>query len=492
MLVETLPHARLISLIKADSALAQTVFRGFAVRESSLTRPVVRQRLEQELTRLPELTRTFFDAWLAVYATLMAQLNAPDFTPSPAVLQPLLKTYGEAALHYALLHADREDLRHWSDRIAELRKPTATKAPPPPTPPHDVSGQVNALRHEIDELRIALGQQQQTMRAAEQAAEAARREVVRLQSSIQKAEDTHRKALIAFEQRVEREQRRVHKAEEQVEALKQQLRDAAKITSPAPMAGTLPTDAMAAVSEAIALLQRSLVLAQSSAPAAKTSPAPPETAPPPSRPVPPPRKPVEGPSITLPAAKGKQTFPLSEIVTALRRNDLAVIDRVRDGVARLPDARSREVLAACAHAGIPATLLSGPLRPCVVDGSNITNMSPERRARLVYLQQVQRSAWEEGYFPVFIVVDASLRHQIDQADALMELVERGEIQMAPPGTSADELLIDEALRHQAVIITNDRLADWPAAKSLEKRHAELHRGTVRIGSFHRAGLWLPW
>jgi hypothetical protein len=138
-------------------------------------------------------------------------------------------------------------------------------------------------------------------------------------------------------------------------------------------------------------------------------------------------------------------------------------------------------------------VLAGPLRPAVLDGSNVANMSSERRAHIAYIQQAQHSAWEEGYFPVLIIVDASLRHQIDQPDALMERVERGEIIMAPPGTSADALLIEEAAARHAVILTNDRMADWPAAAKLEKRHVELRNGAARLGSFHRSGeLWLPW
>jgi hypothetical protein len=112
------------------------------------------------------------------------------------------------------------------------------------------------------------------------------------------------------------------------------------------------------------------------------------------------------------------------------------------------------------------------------------------RARLAYIQQVQLSAWREGYFPVIIIVDASLRHSIDRADLLMDMVDSGEIIMAPAGTSADELLIDEAEHRHAVLITNDRMLDWPAAKTLEKRHIELIGGSVLVGMFHRSSsLW---
>jgi hypothetical protein len=172
-------------------------------------------------------------------------------------------------------------------------------------------------------------------------------------------------------------------------------------------------------------------------------------------------------------------------------NDVAYVNKVRDELARLAHDRvkERELLAELTQAGIPEAVLVGPLRPAFVDGSNVANMSPERHGHLAYLDQIRASAWAEGYFPVTIIVDASLRYQIDQPDALMTRVERGEILMAPAGTSADELLIEEAQTHHGIIITNDRMTNWPAAKSLEKRHAVLECDSARLGSFHRSAFF---
>ncbi|HEX2949611.1 MAG TPA: hypothetical protein VHV83_08600, partial [Armatimonadota bacterium] len=193
--------------------------------------------------------------------------------------------------------------------------------------------------------------------------------------------------------------------------------------------------------------------------------------------------------LTFPTAHGKRTYSLSQILTRLRRNDEELLTVMRDGIARLANnpERERAIIADLTKAGVPAALLTGPLHPAVIDGSNVANIdASQRRARYAYLRQIRRAAWREGYFPVIIVVDASLRHQIDRADILMERVDTGDIVMAPAGSSADQLLIDEAKRLHAVLITNDRMNDWPAAKNLEKRHVELIGGTVCIGSFHRA------
>ena len=189
----------------------------------------------------------------------------------------------------------------------------------------------------------------------------------------------------------------------------------------------------------------------------------------------------------------QENFPLKEVLAGLRRNDEELLHVIRDGItvlAKDPE-RERLLVSELIRAGVPDTLLRGPIHAAVIDGSNVANLNKENgRARLAYIQQVQRSAWREGYFPVIIVVDASLRHSIDRSDLLMEMVNNGEILMAPAGTSADEMLISEAEHRHAIIITNDRMLDWPAAKSLEKRHVELIGGMVTVGLFHRsASLW---
>jgi len=234
------------------------------------------------------------------------------------------------------------------------------------------------------------------------------------------------------------------------------------------------------IAEAIALLQRGLSLASGvpvksttkAAPAAATTVA---------------KVPVKktDPSIELPTAHGKKTFTLTNVRAAFVSNNRKVVDEIRDALTRLSAPLERKALAELARVQIPDAVLRGPLRPALIDGSNVANMNKDRRARLAYLGQVQQSAWAEGYFPVLIYVDASLPHQIDNPDLLLQLIERGEIIMAQAGTSADETLIKEAQRLGAIIITNDRLNDWPDARHLDRRHVEIINGTARVGDFQR-------
>ena len=277
-------------------------------------------------------------------------------------------------------------------------------------------------------------------------------------------------------------QRRTRRAIEEAAELRQALRQAQ--AAPADAAPAPSPELRRIIADAIAVLQRGL------GPTAPAAEGPTVTFP--SAPPPLPPRPAPDQTVVLPYGHGrKQTYHTERLRQALARNDLDQLQRVREGLTRLAKSpeKEREALDTLAKGGIPRPLLAGPLHPAVLDGSNIANMSPSARGRLAYLVQARRAAWEEGYFPVLIIVDASLRHQIDDPDGLMALVERGEIIMAPPGTSADPLLIDEAAARHATLLTNDRMIDWPAAKNLEKRHVELDRGTIHLGGFHTSSRW---
>ncbi len=477
LLIGSLPPRRLLDFVKGETALCRVVLQGFTPRTASLARPIVQQRLLHELERQPKLAVRLLDAWKETFTELLHVVNAADFTPSATALRPLLERYGTEALRYGLLHTEREGVRAWADRLAEIDRAEAPPAANRPGHAAATSAVIADVQSEMTELR-------RRMQAVSTEHDALRREVAGLRGAVTQAQAREAdltKQLAAAEARVEREQRRARKAEDEVEELRKQLRLAEHPAPTAPVAAPTPT--AASIAEAILLVQRGLAVLQATAGEDdETPPLPPI---PPSRPV---RARADDPTIAVPSGHGKQSFRISRIRAAFADNDVALVDRIRDGLARLANqpAKEQALLAQLETAGIPRAVLTGPLRPAIVDGSNVANMSPHSRGRLAFLPQIRRAAWEEGYFPVFIIVDASLRHRIDQPDLLMDMVERGEITMAQSGTSADELLIEEAARRGAVIITNDRLADWPAAKSLEKRHIAIDRAGVRLGNFHNS------
>ncbi len=94
----------------------------------------------------------------------------------------------------------------------------------------------------------------------------------------------------------------------------------------------------------------------------------------------------------------------------------------------------------------------------LVDGSNVAHSSEGERARLGNITVVCDKLREEGYDPV-VVVDAALRHQIDDRAGLERLVDSGSIRQAPAGTDADYFILSFARELNAAIVSNDRFRD---------------------------------
>jgi hypothetical protein len=94
----------------------------------------------------------------------------------------------------------------------------------------------------------------------------------------------------------------------------------------------------------------------------------------------------------------------------------------------------------------------------IIDGSNVAHSTEGDHARLGNIRIVAAKLEEEGYEPV-VVVDAALRHQIDDRDSFEEMVENGTIRQAPAGTDADYFILSFARELDAVVVSNDRFKD---------------------------------
>ena len=94
-------------------------------------------------------------------------------------------------------------------------------------------------------------------------------------------------------------------------------------------------------------------------------------------------------------------------------------------------------------------------RVVIVDGSNVAHSTEGDRARLENIRIVSAKLTEEGYEPV-VVVDAALRHQIDDATGYEQMVENGRIRQAPAGTDADYFILSFARELDAAVVSNDR------------------------------------
>ena len=103
----------------------------------------------------------------------------------------------------------------------------------------------------------------------------------------------------------------------------------------------------------------------------------------------------------------------------------------------------------------------------IIDGSNIAFASRNSKKKpkfqnlkiiIDFLENITKE------FPVEfkIIVDASLRHQIDSKRNLEELERVGKIIQTPCNHTADEFIIAYAQRHpeETIIISNDRFSEY--------------------------------
>jgi hypothetical protein len=98
----------------------------------------------------------------------------------------------------------------------------------------------------------------------------------------------------------------------------------------------------------------------------------------------------------------------------------------------------------------------------LIDGSNVAHAGERESARLQNITIICDKLEEEGFTPI-VVVDAALRHQIDNEQEYERLVAKGTIRQAPAGTDADYFILSFARELAASIVSNDRFRDLQEA-----------------------------
>lgn len=100
----------------------------------------------------------------------------------------------------------------------------------------------------------------------------------------------------------------------------------------------------------------------------------------------------------------------------------------------------------------------GETKTVLVDGSNVAHATEGGTARLSNVRIVCEKLVEEGFEPV-VMVDAALRHQIDDREGYERMVQEGRIRQAPAGTDADYFILSFARELGATVVSNDRFKD---------------------------------
>jgi hypothetical protein len=124
---------------------------------------------------------------------------------------------------------------------------------------------------------------------------------------------------------------------------------------------------------------------------------------------------------------------------------------------------------------------NGTGRTAIVDGSNVAHSSEGGEAKLENIRLVCDKLREQGYTPI-VVVDAALRHQIDERDEYESMVDDGAIRQAPAGTDADYFILSFARELDASVVSNDRFKDrleaFPEARECVIRYMIVNEEVV--------------
>jgi len=97
----------------------------------------------------------------------------------------------------------------------------------------------------------------------------------------------------------------------------------------------------------------------------------------------------------------------------------------------------------------------------VIDGANVAyeERSAGGKPKLSNLLKVRRELEERGFDSV-IIVDASLKYDIDDQEQLETLIQSQQVRQVPAGTDADFFIIQFAHELDALMVTNDRYKDY--------------------------------
>jgi hypothetical protein len=180
--------------------------------------------------------------------------------------------------------------------------------------------------------------------------------------------------------------------------------------------------------------------------------------------------------VELRRSAGNENLTVQQLVRAIDGGDITIVSAARRVVADL-DKQSRDDLEAAIARIADASYLRLLVRrdlagPAIIDASNVANyerilMATDRPA-LAHIFAVRLALREQGFFPVLVIGDANLPFTVDREDQVRAMIERQELEVVTSGTDADEVIVREARRLNAAVVTNDYMADWDPAGEIEK------------------------
>ncbi len=179
-------------------------------------------------------------------------------------------------------------------------------------------------------------------------------------------------------------------------------------------------------------------------------------------------------AIAIDVGGKSRQITIQKIIDCINCNKEREVALIRQGVASMRKARPdlwtqvRETL----EGFDPSyeSILCSETTPVVVDGSNVAYMLQNQagRPRLRCINMVRRALREMRFWPIIVIADSALVHQIVPATEFSKLVDAGEVLLADPGTDADELLLKTAAERNCPLVTNDQMLDWDPQGTVPK------------------------
>lgn len=122
-------------------------------------------------------------------------------------------------------------------------------------------------------------------------------------------------------------------------------------------------------------------------------------------------------------------------------------------------------------------------RLVVLDGSNVAHNSHGRKYSVPTVENLQRMIDDlkrRGFSDIKVIVDASLKHKIDDPNALEAFANSVDYFESPPATSADLYVIRYVKQHNCLMVSNDLFREWKVLDPWIGDNIDYYRLTFRI------------
>jgi hypothetical protein len=92
----------------------------------------------------------------------------------------------------------------------------------------------------------------------------------------------------------------------------------------------------------------------------------------------------------------------------------------------------------------------------LVDGANVAwaEQTKDDKPKVSNIVAMRQTLEKEGYDPI-IIIDASLRHDIDDPNQLESLIDNQHVRQSPAGSEADFFVLETAQQQNARVVSND-------------------------------------